>query len=794
MPELFKQIAGLSQRFLGAMALAIGTNTIAYAQTQPATEDIPRIEVNAGNTLLDKWRVIGPFASGSILELLDRNLAAKGATTGDEAGDAIRYATASAHARQSQAVTADIVDLKMLYAQPYELTVPPSAAYLLSKLVSDQERQVYLMLGSHDGTKIWLNGRLIFEHRATRRIEIYGDAIKINIPAGESTLCIKSVRSGLGWTVAARLAADVDSAAELALQGHAMLASRLLTQAIIPSGKPVVFAPVGIPEDARLSYTLRKLDGAWAQSHDLSGRTAPFPESERLQPGLYSAEISLRGKIYAQPFIVGSSATVAAEAVKDVDALSFDEPGRLNVGALKRRVEFLLRPENVRQDRTLIHALVELSEIVKAARERRDAFKGLPGLHVRTFTSKIDDQIQYYRIFVPRTHNPNEKLPLMVVLPTMGLSRKPFIESVFLAAHSEAERMSVLAEKYGMAVLWCGYRKAVHGDPTEFAHINEAIDAAAREYPIDDNRITLAGSCSAGAMATGLACREPNKFAGIALHNAMFGIKKSTTSAMVRACYANAGFRSWAMNTDTQREFLDSAPIPTLLVNDGAEPGHGDLEISVEFQALAKSRGQPVSLECVPQTVAQHFGAWEHMIAWLSQARRSPVQAANTTNIKTISEVFTQRFAVVSGSGGEKADQNAMQRLQGKFAAEWRTSMLGECRIREEKALNAADRSEGHLVLIGNERTNTLWAELGLKTGVNVETDKVRIGNRSWEGKDLSVQVRVDDPTVSGRSLVFIGGSDLSKVNPATMNLATDGWYQYAIWDPQGKLVDAGTL
>jgi pimeloyl-ACP methyl ester carboxylesterase len=791
--EVIKKIVTRS----GAISLLLaGLCVCTLVGAEAESREIPQIQAKEGNVLLSHWVAIGPFQGGTDVELLDQNLVGAQADLANEAADAIKYAEAPGKRWPSvQRVEAEVLDFKKLYDQSYERNVAPTAAYMVCKVANDQARSAYLMLGSHDAIKVWLNGKVVYEQRLPRRIDIYSDAIKISLPAGENVFCLKTVRSRQGWSVAARLAGDTEAASVAALEGHGMLASRLLAKCMVGSGEPLAFAPFGIPADVKLVCTVRNFTKTWEKKSELVGNKTNFPESETLVTGLYWAEVMVGGHFYSQPFLVGPPASLATEIMRQADALELDEAGRLNCEALKRRINFLLQPENLRQDRTLVHALTELSAVVNAVKAKQEPFKAVPGLHVRAFKSKIDDLTQYYRIFVPSSHKAGTRLPLVVVMPTTISSKKPFIESAFLSAHGEAERMSVLAEKYGLAVLWCGYRKIMQADPAEYAHIDEVIDVVGKDYALDADRITLAGSCSGGVLATGLVAREPGKYAAIALHNAVFSLRKTTTAALVRTCYANASFRQWALSDDSIDAFMDRSSTPTLLVHDGAEAGHGDLRNSEKFAEIGKHRGKPVTMERVPQTVAQHFFAWDRMLGWLSQARRVANQAAGAPSPKTINEVFTQRFTVIAASGGTAEDQQAVAKLSARFAADWRTSMFGEGRTSDEKhfAAGTAGKDE-NLVLIGNQSTSTLWAELAPKAGVALEQDKVRIGERVWIGKDLSLQVRVDNPKAPGRSVVFVGGSDLSKVNPGTMNLAMDGWYQYAIWDAQGKLVDAGML
>lgn len=759
---------------------------------------IPTLQAKAGSAVLDQWLVVGPFKGGDMAYLLKQDLvraqlANAGASVSESEFENIkRYVERGP--QDSQSLQGDSVDLKMFYHQPYEDSEPASAAYLLCKVKSDQAQSAYLLFGCDDAAQIWLNGKSIMEQSKERHVNQYSEAIKVDLLAGENVLCIKTVRRRRGWTITARMAGTSAEAASLALEGHAMLHGILLQGAVFPVGKPVVFSPRGVPADARIDCTIRNFEKTWEKRVELDGRRAPFPNSEDLPVGLYWAEILHGGVRYEQPFIKGGLKAVADTWVNRSGALKVGRDTSLNIEAIKRRLSSLLEDEKNRQDRPIIHAVAELAAIVVAIESSTDPYKAVSGMHVRAFRSKIDDQVEYYRVFAPTVVKNGSKLPLVVVLPTTVSSRKPFIESAFMKAHLEAERMCAIAEKFGVVLLWCGYRKPLRADPCEYAHIDEVIGEVSHDYNIDPQAISLTGSCSGGVLALGLLTREPEKFAAAAVHNAVFGVERNTAPAVVRTCYSNPFFQQWALKKTDISEYMAGSSAPILLVHDGeGKEGHGDLSISLKFEELARRNGKAVELEQVPQTLSEHMAAWERMIGWLSQVRKTdglkPVARS-----KTVAEFFTRRFVVLTGDNGAPEEQQAVKQLADRFAEDWRKSMFGNCRRADEKSFGKAAMADENIVLIGNPVTSRLWRQLATKVGLVVEADKICLGGRVWDGKDLFIQVRTDNPQVAGGSIIFVGGNDMAKANLPTMNLAMDGWFQFAVWDAEGRLVDAGLL
>jgi hypothetical protein len=70
----------------------------------------------------------------------------------------------------------------------------------------------------------------------------------------------------------------------------------------------------------------------------------------------------------------------------------------------------------------------------------------------------------------------------------------------------------------------------------------------------------------------------------------------------------------------------------------------------------------------------------------------------------------------------------------------------------------------------------------------------VRLGNeyveahgRRFTGADLSVITVCRNPLEERRKVVLIGAAELPEANFGTMELAIDGWFDFAIWRKSGN-------
>jgi HEAT repeat protein len=79
------------------------------------------------------------------------------------------------------------------------------AAYLRTTAVSPRQQEAILELGSDDGIKAWLNGKLVHANNASRGLQPGEDQVKITLQSGENTLLLKVTNGSTDWGASARL-------------------------------------------------------------------------------------------------------------------------------------------------------------------------------------------------------------------------------------------------------------------------------------------------------------------------------------------------------------------------------------------------------------------------------------------------------------------------------------------------------------------------------------------------------------------------------------------------------------
>ncbi len=81
-----------------------------------------------------------------------------------------------------------------------------AAVYLRCKVWSGKKRKVMLELGSDDGVKVWLNGKLVHEKNIGRPLTPGQDKKQVKLKARWNDLLLKVTNGGGGWEACVRLA------------------------------------------------------------------------------------------------------------------------------------------------------------------------------------------------------------------------------------------------------------------------------------------------------------------------------------------------------------------------------------------------------------------------------------------------------------------------------------------------------------------------------------------------------------------------------------------------------------
>ncbi len=78
-------------------------------------------------------------------------------------------------------------------------------AYLRTKLQWPAERQVKLWIGSDDGNKVWVNGKLVHTNNVARAFAPDQDSATVTLKKGENIIMMKITQNNLPWGASLRI-------------------------------------------------------------------------------------------------------------------------------------------------------------------------------------------------------------------------------------------------------------------------------------------------------------------------------------------------------------------------------------------------------------------------------------------------------------------------------------------------------------------------------------------------------------------------------------------------------------
>jgi putative membrane-bound dehydrogenase-like protein len=133
---------------------------------------------------VDTWHIVGPFDNGSGMEGLDR-------VFGPEKAIDLKASYAGKEGKVSwrtvKAGAGGYVDLQAFFA-PHSNNI---VSYLTRDVLSPVDQEATVLLGTDDGAKLWVNGKLVHTVRATRAAAPGQDTVKVRLKKGTNTILLK---------------------------------------------------------------------------------------------------------------------------------------------------------------------------------------------------------------------------------------------------------------------------------------------------------------------------------------------------------------------------------------------------------------------------------------------------------------------------------------------------------------------------------------------------------------------------------------------------------------------------
>ncbi len=176
-----------------------------------------------------------------------------------------------------------------------------------------------------------------------------------------------------------------------------------------------------------------------------------------------------------------------------------------------------------------------------------------------------------YRLYRPPGVGFAERLPLLVMLHGCGQDANSFATSTRMNRIAARERFFVLYPEQDRLAnpqgCWNWFDTTAGRAQGEAALIMSAIDQVCLLYPVDRDRVAVAGLSAGASMAALLVTRHPNRFKAVAMHS---GIPPGTAHSTLSALGAMHGRRATQPLAATPSTMAASWP-PLLVIHGGVD-------------------------------------------------------------------------------------------------------------------------------------------------------------------------------------------------------------------------------
>ena len=162
-----------------------------------------------------------------------------------------------------------------------------------------------------------------------------------------------------------------------------------------------------------------------------------------------------------------------------------------------------------------------------------------------------------------------------------------------------------------------------------------------------------------------------------------------------------------------------------------------------------------------------------------------------------LSHLFSQRFIVVKGSTGTKAESSVIDSVANILNDLWYERYYANFIVKNDFEITEDDHRNANLLLLGNYQSNFLLKEMENKLPLAISEKEINIFEKTIEGTGLSFYLIYPNPFNQKKYVGIIGYNDIAKLSlGAETNELDDisnyGWFDYKIWKNNYETLESG--
>ncbi|MGD1046417.1 MAG: prolyl oligopeptidase family serine peptidase [Bacteroidota bacterium] len=403
----------------------------------------------------------------------------------------------------------DIFDLKKFFQGKRN---EDAIAYAYTTITRKEAGKVLLTMGTDDGVKVWVNGKMVHRVLQQRGITLDEDGIEASLTSGENHLLLK-IQQGKGdWGFVVRF---LENEYQLnTITGDIIF----LLSDIQPEKKTLT-----VNSQSNLDQSILK-QAIQMDVYTTGGKSAAKKTFNCAEPvvlnyknwtdGVYEFRFKykdVRGKTFFKyaSWYKGDILAAAREIVNTAPGKNIQTPEasthRMLSDMIQDRLDKNLQNPDSSKLRALYSPLMEFAEIKAKKQIRANGFVRL------AYIDDIDNTPQFCRCYLPPDYNPSTKYPMVINLHGFNGDNPEYINW-----WDADKRHDDASDKYNIIYIEphgrynSGYRGIGDRD------LLKCIEMAKKTFSVDDDRVYMMGLSMGGGGTLFFAERHPDLFAAIA--------------------------------------------------------------------------------------------------------------------------------------------------------------------------------------------------------------------------------------------------------------------------------------
>lgn len=408
-----------------------------------------------------------------------------------------------------------------------------AVVYAFLEFEGDGEERLFTM-GSDDGLRVWVNGKLMVDDHAHRSIDPNSNSFRVITRKGTNRILVKVCQGTGEWGFTLKETSRQEHEAFLAESGPIMLSLSTDTR-YIGNADHIDFSIMANPaplDEVPLTYSLTDSDGkVIASGSALAGEQirAEIPPNSSSELYLTAVPQAVQEPLTQQKLenvrlktflfrddresVVLASSQKARKAAEELgrspwtDLSDEDRKAVEDIAPtllyLADLVDGKLHNSLVTSDKQAL-AVTFINDIVLAMKEGPQALSSMTGYRQMAYISDIDGSIQPYCLYLPNGYSPDKTYSLIVA--AHGYSNDDYQGGSHLAALMPED--FIIVSVFGRGDMY--YQSVAEQD------VLDVMDRIISRYPIDENRVYLTGISMGGLGTWRLGTLYADRFAAIA--------------------------------------------------------------------------------------------------------------------------------------------------------------------------------------------------------------------------------------------------------------------------------------